>query len=166
MEKEVQASVFIKVVEEQLDTYKELLDLAEKKGDVLVKGDVKLLGAITKTEQDLVLRLGKLEEERSKLIAHIANIYDKDISEVKIDFLIDIFDDEQTKTLTSINDEFKSVLTKIEVKNRRNEELIKNALDYINFSVKLLTDAGEMKTSYSADGVNSKKVFHIIDKKA
>jgi flagellar biosynthesis/type III secretory pathway chaperone len=153
-------------MKEQLEAYKELLHLADKKGDVLVQGDVKLLGEITEIEQNLILKLGKLEEERFKLMDQIAKAHEKDVSEVKADFFINILDREEAKAFSAIHDEFKSVLIEIEVKNQRNEEMIKNALDYIDFSIKLLTDAGEAKANYGADGTNSQKAFHIIDKKA
>ena len=166
MKKGVSASVLINVMKVQLEAYKELLHFAEEKTDVLVKGDVKLLGEITEIEQNLILKMGKLEEERFELVNQIAEAYNKDVSEVKVDFLKHILDREQAKTFCAINDEFKSVLLEINEKNRRNEELIKNALDYIDFSIKLLTDAGEVKANYSADGTNSKKAFHFIDKKA
>ena len=141
------------------------MHLAEEKSDVLIKADVKLLGEITEIEQNLILKLGKLKK-KDKLVEQIAEAYNKDVSEVKVDFLKHILDREQAKTFCAINDEFKSVLLEINEKNRRNEELIKNALDYIDFSIKLLTDAGEVKANYSADGTNSKKAFHFIDKKA
>ena len=159
-------SLLIKIMKEQLEAYKELLNLAEKKSDVLVKGDVKLLGEITETEQQFIVVLGSLEEKRTKLIDKIATAYQKDFSEAEPDFLKNVLDGEESKAMSAIQDEFKSVLEELEVKNSRNEELIKSALDYIDFSIKLLTNAGEGKANYDIDGVNPQKAFQIIDKKA
>ena len=166
MKKGVSASVLIKVMKEQLEAYKELLHLAEEKTGVLVQGDVKLLGEITEIEQNLILKLGKLEEERYALVYQIAKAYEKDVPEVKTDFFKSNLDPKDAETFSAIHDEFKSVLLEIEEKNRRNEEMIKNALDYIDFSIKILTDAGETKANYGADGANAQKALHIIDKKA
>lgn len=158
--------VLIKIMKEQLEAYKELLHLAEEKSDVLVQSDIKLLGEITEIEQDLILKLGKFEEERYELVDQIAKEYNKDVSEIKADFFKDILEPEESKDFSAIHNELKTVLIDIEVKNRRNEKMIKNALDYIDFSIKLLTDTGEMKANYGADGTNAQKAFHIIDKKA
>ncbi|HHV19648.1 MAG TPA: flagellar protein FlgN [Thermoanaerobacterales bacterium] len=166
MKKGVSASVLIKVMREQLEAYKELLHLAEEKSDVLIQADVKLLGEITEIEQNLILKLGKLEEERIKLIEQIAKAYNKEASKVKADFYKSILNKEEAKAFSAIYDELRTVLPEIEVKNRRNEKMIKNALDYIDYSIKLLTDAGETKANYGADGSNAQKAFHIIDKKA
>ena len=131
MKKGVSASVLIKVMKEQLEAYKELLHLAEEKTGVLVQGDVKLLGEITEIEQNLILKLGKLEEERIKLIEQIAKAYNKEASKVKADFYKSILNKEEAKAFSAIYDELRTVLPEIEVKNRRNEKMIKNALDYI-----------------------------------
>lgn len=49
---------------QQLEAYKELLSLAEKT-DILVKGDVKLLGEITDIEQNLILKLAHWKKKDS-----------------------------------------------------------------------------------------------------
>ena len=166
MKNRVFASVLIKVMKEQLEAYKELLHLAEEKTDTLVQGNVKLLGEITEIEQNLILKLGKLEEERFELVKQIAKTHNKDAADVKADFFKNVLSPEETKAFSGIYDELKSVLPEIEEKNRRNEQLINNALDYINFSIKLITDTGEAKANYGADGTNAQKAFHFIDKKA
>lgn len=166
MKDRISVSNLINVMKEQLEAYKELSKLAEEKTDVLVKGNIKLLEEITDIEQNMILKLGKLEEERFHLVNQIAKIYDKNVSQVKAEFLIEILDRAEAKTFSAMNEEFKAILPKIDEKNRRNEELIKNALEYINFSIKLLTDVGETKANYGADGTNTQKSFHFIDKKA
>ena len=157
-------SILIEVMREQLEAYKELLHIGNKKTDVLVNGDINALSDITQQEQNLILKLGKLEEERFELVKEFGKLYNKDVSELKADFFETIFKEEQAKTLTSIYNNLKAVLLEIKEQNDRNEKLIKNALDYINFSIKLLTDAGTIKANYGADGTNTQKVIHFIDK--
>ena len=72
MKNELSLQNLIKVMRDQLEIYKELFNLAEKKTDVLIKGDVKILGEITEIEQDLIIKLGKLEEERYDIVSKIA----------------------------------------------------------------------------------------------
>ncbi len=167
MKQELVGSILINVMREQLGIYKELSSLAEEKTNVLIKGDLALLNEITEIEQTLIFKLGKLEEERVELVKQIAEEHGKDTSEVKADFLKSIFPDQQeAETFSGIYSELKSVLLEVDTKNETNAKLIKSALDYIDFSIKLLTDSGEIKTNYSPDGVNTQKAFHFIDKKA
>lgn len=157
----------IEVMQDQLETYKTLFNLGEQKTDVLVNGDLKKLNEITEIEQGLVLKLGKLEEERFDLVKQIAKLHNKDASEIKGDFLKSILEEKEAKTFAAIYDGLKDVLLKIEDQNRRNEKLIKNALDYINFSINLLTETRSSKANYGADGANAKdEAFHFIDKQA
>lgn len=160
------ASILIKVMEEQFQAYRELLHIGNEKTDVLVNGDIKALNEITEKEQNLILKLGKLEEERFELVKQIAKLHNKDASEIKAEFFKTILDEREAKTFTAIYDDLKTVLLEIETQNRRNEKLIKNALDYINFSIKLLTDTGASKANYGADGANAQKAVHFIDKQA
>lgn len=160
------ASVLIEVMQEQLEAYRTLLHIGNKKTDVLVKGDIKTLNEITEQEQNLILKLGKLEDERFELVKQIAKLHNKNASEVKADFFKAILDEEEAELFATIHDDLKTVLLEIEEQNRRNEKLIKNALEYINFSIKLFTDTGVSKANYGADGVNAKKAFHFIDKQA
>ncbi len=66
------ASVLIEVMQEQLDAYKELYDMGNKKTDVLVNGDIKTLSEITEQEQKLIIKLGKLEDERFELVKAVS----------------------------------------------------------------------------------------------
>jgi len=159
-------TVLIEVMQEQLETYKELLDIGNKKTDVLVNGDIKALNDITQQEQNLIIKLGKLEDERFALVGEIAKLFGKDASQLKGDFFKSILDDNSSQKFAKIYDELKEVLLEIQEQNDRNEKLIKNALDYINFSIKLITDAGTSKGNYGADGANTQKSIHFIDKQA
>lgn len=157
----------IEVMQDQLETYKTLFNLGEQKTDVLVNGDLKKLNEITEIEQGLVLKLGKLEDKRYELANQIAKLHNKDVSEAKEDFFKSILDKEEAERFTSIYNDLKEVLLKIQDQNRRNEKLIRNALDYINFSIGLLTETRTSKANYSADGISNKEeAFHFIDKQA
>lgn len=157
----------ISVLSSELELYQELLKLSQKKTDILVKGDVKLLDEITKIEQDMIMRMGKLEAKRGNIIKKIAETYKKDIKQINMSFLKQIMTQENIKKLENLQEDMKYTLKQIDEKNRDNERLIKQALEYIDFSVDLLKDVGQTKSNYNPDGKDSKnRAFHFIDKKA
>ncbi|MCG0275603.1 MAG: flagellar protein FlgN [Thermosediminibacteraceae bacterium] len=153
-----------KVVEnlkEQLRIYKELLELSEKKTDILVKGDVKTLGEITDIEQELIVRLGRIEDERMKIVEGIAG------GEITLSQLTEKLPDDIRLDLERISGELKEVLLKLQERNEINEKLIRRALEYINFSLEIMAGAGRRTTGYGADGKTAEKeTIKIIDKKA
>ncbi|WP_422446901.1 flagellar protein FlgN [Thermoanaerobacterium sp. DL9XJH110] len=160
-------ALIMSLLRDELNAYKELLKLAERKTDVLVKGDVKVLDEITKIEQEMIAKLGRMEAERYDLVKQLAEAMHKDPSEITATFVKDVLPPQETENFTKIYQEFKDVLKKIDEKNRVNERLIKKALEYINFSIDLLTGAGEPKTGYGADGQSARqRAFHFVDRKA
>lgn len=164
--KDTNISQLIPVMGDQLAAYKELLDIAEKKTDILIKGDVKLLGEITELEQSLILKMGKLEEERFGIVLNLAKEYNKDAEDIKPDLIKGLLPREDSEAFSKIYEELKEVLKQVGERNKTNGKLIQQVLEYINFSIDLLTDVGETKTNYSPDGTSAQETIHFIDKKA
>lgn len=161
---------FAELMEElnkELAIYKELLSIAGKKTDILVKGDVKVLGEITEIEQDLVLKLGRIEARRCDIVKQIAAFYKKEVTDVNARFFESVLPEDKLTEFTRIFQELKDVLAKLEQKNKTNEKLINRALDYIKFSIEIITEAGKETAVYDAKGKNSGEgALRLIDKKA
>jgi flagellar biosynthesis/type III secretory pathway chaperone len=151
----------------ELSIYKELLSIAGKKTDILIKGNVKVLSEITGIEQDLVLKLGRIEARRFDIVKQIASFYKKDVSDVNASFFESILPPEELARFTRVFHELKNVLAELEHKNNTNEKLIKRALDYIKFSLEVITEVGKETSVYDARGKNSGEgALRLIDKKA
>lgn len=166
-EKNVYFSELIEELNNELSIYKEFLSLAEKKTGVLVKGDVKTLSEITGIEQNLVLKLGRIEERRLNIVKKIAASFGKDINEINAGFFEEVLSSDELTEFNRVFSELKSVLSELKDKNSTNEKLIKRALDYIKFSLDVITEAGKDISVYDARGNNSGKgALRVIDKKA
>jgi flagellar biosynthesis/type III secretory pathway chaperone len=150
----------------QCETYSELSTLADSKRDILIKGDVKLLEDITNIEQKLILKLGRMEDERNGIIGRIANDCRKDVAEVNVGFLEGIAPDEKAVALRKQKERLEGVLLELSEKNKINESLINKALEYIQFSLRVITEAGRQETGYNASGSSEKKSMNFIDRKA
>ena len=60
--------------------------------------------------------------------------------------------EENTAKLNTCQKELMGTLTGLKSKNETNEQLLQNALDYINFSVNLITTDNRGGISYSPEG--------------
>lgn len=157
---------FKEIVKNQRDCYKDVLVLAKQKTDVLVSGDVKKLEEITEAEQVLIGKLGILEERREKILEKISLENEIGREKLTADYLSKL-PLEDSKELSAVFDDLREILNQITLANKTNEQLIHRALDYINFSIGLLTEAGTDSTGYGADGANAtQKTYNFIDKKA
>lgn len=166
-ERDVYFSELIEELSSELSIYKEFLALAEKKTGVLVKGDVKTLSEITGIEQNLVLKLGRIEERRLNIVKRIAASSGKDIKDIGAEFFEKTLSSDELGRFKSVSCELKRVLSELKQKNSINEKLIRRALDYIRFSLEVITEAGKDVSVYDARGNNSGQgALRVIDKKA
>lgn len=138
----------IDTLQKQLAIYKELLSLSIEKQPVLVKGDIKQLARITKEEEILILRVGKLEKQRLTLNRELANHFGLSPEELNANELVNRIDGKNRGALQTIINEMTGVIAKLGNKNKANSDLIKNSLDYVNLSLNLLT-GDNAKPSYN-----------------
>ena len=61
------------VLGEETRVYEKILQLSKEKKDIVIEGKVSELEEITKNEQTLVVKLGKLEILRESCVEEIAN---------------------------------------------------------------------------------------------
>ncbi|SHM38633.1 FlgN protein [Caldanaerovirga acetigignens] len=148
-------------LKKQAKLYGELLLLSEKKTDVLIRGDVKALEEITRVEQEMVLKLGEMEGERVKITETLCG------ENVTAEKLKDVLPVDKKSELEGIVVKMKDTLLKLQRRNEINEKLIRRALEYINFSIELMTSAVKKPAGYDAGGRTSEdETLNIIDKKA
>ncbi|MDN5331217.1 MAG: hypothetical protein PWP45_442 [Tepidanaerobacteraceae bacterium] len=151
----------IRNLKNQTELYRELLLLSEKKTDVLIRGDVKALEEITRVEQEMVLKLGEIEGERIKITESLCG------ENATAEKLKDVLPEGKKSELESIVAKMKDTLLKLQRRNEINEKLIRRALEYINFSIELMTSAVKKPAGYDAEGRTSEdETLNIIDKKA
>lgn len=156
----------IKVLQAELSVYTELLKLAKKKTDVLTRGDVELLNKITSIEQEMILKIGQMEGQRFEIVKSLADYYKKEVSDLNAEFITEVIPDDISQEYSQICNKMIQVLKELDEKNRINEKLIRNALDYIKFSLEVIAESGRQEMGYSAAGRTEENTIHLIDKKA
>ncbi|HHY93770.1 MAG TPA: flagellar protein FlgN [Firmicutes bacterium] len=65
----------LSLLNSDLDVYRDLLELARKKREILVTGDLRALEALLEVEQALVQRAGRLEDERAQVMGSLARVW-------------------------------------------------------------------------------------------
>ena len=127
----------IEILKKELEIYQEILKISEDKTDIIVEDKVDDLKPMVEREETLVTQYISLEKERIGIIKEFAK--SKGINEVlKIDDLCKYFPDDASE-MKKLKEDILDVTKKIKVKNALNQELVKNSLDYISFSVGLIT---------------------------
>lgn len=149
----------IEVLDKETEMYKSILKLSKNKTDVIVEGKVTELESITRLEQTLILNLGKLEGEREQLVDQIAAQLNTKASDITLSRLGKLLPKEQSSRLANCHKTLPLLLHELGEANGLNAKLIKNSLDYIDFSVNLMTSVASTGNNYGNAGLtgDSKK---------
>lgn len=140
----------IEILKKQLEIYKEILKISEDKTDIIVEDKVDELKSMVDREETLVGQYISLEKQRIGIIKDFAA--KNGIKEIlKIDDLCKFFPDAANE-MQELKKEILEVTKKIKTKNALNQELVKNSLDYINFSVGLITGTNRGSGTYGRGG--------------
>ncbi|QXM05164.1 flagellar protein FlgN [Crassaminicella indica] len=156
----------ILALSKEYEIYKGYLELAKKKRDVIVEGNIKELEKITNDEQSIVVSMGKIDEIRTAIIGNILFEQKIDWVENITELASSIKDPERTEIL-SLKDKLGSILKKIKEVNDLNTKLLEQSLEYIEFNVNLLTNAEVKGNTYGskADENELKHRPNIFDAK-
>jgi flagellar biosynthesis/type III secretory pathway chaperone len=91
-------------------------------------------------EQELVSRIANLEKKREEVNADIANVLNKDVKTLKLKDLIAMLADrpQERKPLEEVHDRLRETVRGLKRVNEQNMELLKNAMDMVEFDMNLL----------------------------
>lgn len=144
----------IEILKKQLEIYQEILKISEDKTDIIVEDKVEELKPMVDREETLVGQYISLEKQRIAVIKEFGK--NNGIDEVlKIDDLCRYFPDD-AEEMKELKSEILDVTRKIKIKNAVNQELVKNSLEYINFSIGLISGSNRGMGTYGKEGTQNK----------
>ena len=143
----------IMVLGDEEKIYSEIIPIAEKKTQIIVNNDLQSLTGITEEEQLLVGKISKLEKKRREVIRNIGIVMNKKESELNFITIIELLkgQEKEQEELKKLHDRLKSTIELLSVLNERNQMLIKQSLEMIDFDINLLQS---LRTSPGAGQYN------------
>jgi flagellar biosynthesis/type III secretory pathway chaperone len=142
----------IELLDKEAAIYEGLLRLSREKTDIIVQGKVTELEGITKVEQSMILQLAKLEENREKLVEMLSEELGINADDITVTELEKALPKDQSKELAECREKMTGIFRDIKNSNDLNTKLIKSSLDYIDFSVNILSNAGSSGDLYGKSG--------------
>lgn len=159
-------SKLIDVLKKECEIYKEIRSLASSKKEIIIEGKVSELESLVKLEQSMLIRVGKLDRQREDLTGKITAELGLNNEDATITNICNKIDNKQAEELLSIKEEFMKVLKELKNMNELNSRLVKNSLDYINFSINLLGSSVTLDNTYADTGqASGEKTKHFFDVK-
>ncbi len=141
----------IEIVEEETRIYQEILSLSEEKRRILVEGKAAELDMVVRSEQKLSGEIVKLEKERDELLTSAVNSGSITKEDMIISKLMQKMSTGAAKRASELSTELTDILMKLKQVNDINGELIKQSLDYIEYTVNIMSSTG-MATNLTYGG--------------
>lgn len=156
----------IGVLSREAEVYEGILKLAQNKTDIIVGGKVSNLENITRLEQSLIFKIRDIEDEREELLGKLSKQLNVEPSEITVSELIKHLEKGQAVELERARQRIVSILNKLRNANELNAKLIRNSLEYIDFSINLISAVDSGNNNYGNSGqVKSTKKRNFFDVK-
>jgi len=130
----------IMVLGDEEKIYSEIIPIAEKKTQIIVNNDLQSLNSITEEEQELLGKISKLEKKRQEVIRNIGIVMNKKESELNFVTIIELLNgqEKEQEDLRKLHDKLKRTIDILSTLNERNQMLIKQSLEMIDFDINLM----------------------------
>ncbi|MBP2651812.1 MAG: FlgN protein [Firmicutes bacterium] len=149
-----------------IELYTAILALSKAKREALVEVKTQKLESITQQEELLIIKVGKLEVAREKIMVEIAQENGLELEVLTLSKLEDLAENGQAEQLAKLAGDFDRIMTELVPLNRLNTELIEQALGFINFNINVLAQSTALST-YAPQGQNQNgtEVRKLIDQR-
>ena len=130
----------IDVLDSENAQYEKLVTLAEGKTSAIVAGDIENLGKIMEEEQEIVGRIQRMEKERDKFLADIANVVNRDVETLKLIDLIQMLESmpDQQQKLKDVQKRLRETIDKLRETNGKNQLLLAERLEMVDFNLNMI----------------------------
>ncbi len=128
-----------------------LLELSKQKREFLIAGQAQKLEAVTRQEEVLILRIGKLEVLREKVLQEIAAAHQLNTQGLTISQLRQLADEEVANKIKEFEQVFSSITNELVPLNQLNTQLIQQSLNFVNYNINLLAQT-QTGPTYAAKG--------------
>jgi len=154
----------IGILDEEANIYEEVLNISKDKKDIIIAGKVTDLEKLVKVEQTLILKISGLELKREQLVDKLSAQIRADSNEITVSELLKHLEGEQAAALRKRQEKIIDVINELRNTNALNSKLIKNSLDFINFSMNLIASFDVNDNNYGNNGQsNDSKKRNLFD---
>jgi flagellar biosynthesis/type III secretory pathway chaperone len=157
----------INVLDSENTQYEKLVSLAESKTPVIVAGDIDSLGKIMEDEQEIVGIIQKMEKQRNKVLADIANVVNRDVKTLKLIDLIQMLEKipDQQKMLRDVHERLRNTIDSLREINDKNQMLLSDKLEMVEFNLNMIRamKSAPQTANYTKDAYTNGQslgVFH------
>jgi flagellar biosynthesis/type III secretory pathway chaperone len=132
------AKQLIELLEKHVKLHKGLLELANKKTEVLKKGDMQALSAIMKEEQKYIAAIKQIEKERIVAVEKIISALGNTQTEPTLTACIELVDEPERSALERLRNNLAAVVAELRNINELNQQLLQQSLQFVNMMLDMI----------------------------
>ncbi|KNY28629.1 FlgN family protein [Pseudobacteroides cellulosolvens ATCC 35603 = DSM 2933] len=145
----------INVLDQEFNIYSDIYKISKEKTTVIVEGKVDELEKMVQAEQKLIIKVTQIENQREIITYKISKALQMKLDEITLSALIDNAEGPVKDKLKERQQGLKKLVSKLVELNDLNSRLIKNSLDYIDFSINLCSASKSQDNNYGIDAEKS-----------
>ena len=152
----------ITVLSKEEEIYKNLLPIAMEKTQIIIRNDLTALQQVTEKEQFVVDEITALEHKRDEVIVNMGVVLNRKPETLTLKEIIRLLEKQpkEQKKLAELHDSLQDILKQLSNANLRNQSLIEQSLEMIEFNMNLIQSTrmspgsgNYTKKAYESDAV-------------
>ena len=147
---EGRVSDLLRIVREEIDVYRDLIEHARRKTALLVQGRVDAILESNKIDETFNIKLRILESEMARLCSDLCSVFRIPREEFTLLKLADGVEQSVAAEIKSQTNLFKNLFDQLKSVNQRNMKLVENSIHYSKGLLDLLCNA---TSSYQKSGL-------------
>lgn len=154
------------ILKRQIALHRQMLEVAGRKQDSIVNGDLAALEKEVAEEKRLVAEIEDEERRRQAVMPAVKSGLGLAASAEKLGDIIPAMPEPERENLAGIRAELKAVLEQVQLKSRHNAELLKASLEHVDAFLRSLAEASAPDANYRKDGRRAGGGPTMIDRSA
>lgn len=155
----------VTVLTKEEEIYKALLPIAEEKTQIIIRNDLTALQRVTEQEQLVIEQVTALEHKRDEVIVNMGVVLSRDPATLTLKKIISLLEKQpkEQKQLAKLHDSLQDILKKLSNVNSRNQSLIEQSLEMIEFNMNLIQSTrmspgsgNYTKNAYESDAITGR----------
>jgi flagellar biosynthesis/type III secretory pathway chaperone len=151
-----------KLVEREVQAFRELLDLLTQQRDCIVDRRVDDLTCVVEQEEALIAETRDLERRRERQVEELSGRLGRPGEMMTLAQIIEAVEGAYAIHLSELRDSLLTVMGKLQMANERNRFLIEHALGYVDHHIRLLTTQDVKGASYTQQGSRDAELRSIL----
>lgn len=146
----------IELLEHEYKVYENIFRLSKDKTNIIVEGRVSELENVVKLEQALVMQISRIDKQREELLEEIAKEVQLGEGGLNVSELKKHSNESQCAKLEDYQQRMIDLVEQLNHANQLNSKLIRNSLEFIEFSLNIISEADLTSNNYGNKGDSSK----------